>query len=220
MGALTPDYDSDPDRWASDDPSTRPFGDVHERVAALVTAEGAAPTIDVGGGQGRLATLLPSAWPAILVDNSPTQLARADVRARKLRGEATRLPVADRSAGSVAMLWMLYHLPHPVKALEEARRVLRPGGLLLASTASRRNDPELTDGYPPTSFDAEEAAEIVSSVFGDVTVESWDAPLNYLVDGEAVVRYCRSHLLPASAAARVSPPVWLTKRGCLVIARR
>jgi SAM-dependent methyltransferase len=220
MSALTPDYDSDPARWASDDSSTRPFGNVHERVAALVTAEGAAPTIDVGGGQGRLATRLPRAWPAVLVDNSPTQLARADARARKLRAEATRLPVADGSAGSVAMLWMLYHLSHPGTALEEARRALRPGGLLLASTASRRNDPELTDGYPPTSFDAEEAGEIVSSVFGEVTVESWDAPLAYLVDGDAVVRYCRSHLLPASAAERVSPPLWLTKRGCLVIARR
>jgi hypothetical protein len=97
--------------------------------------------------------------------------------------------------------------------------VLRPGGLFVACTSSRRNDPELTDGYPATGFDAEEAGSIVSTVFGEVRVESWDARMTYLPDRDAVVRYCRSHLLPRSAADAVTPPLWLTKRGCLVFAR-
>lgn len=223
MGAVPPpidnDYDSDPERWASDDPATRPFGDVHRRVAAIITAEGAAPTVDVGGGQGRLLAELPPRWPTVLLDTSPAQLAGAPA-SPKLRADAARLPIGDGVAGSVAMLWMLYHLADPAAVLAQAWRALRPGGLLLACTASRRNDPELTDGYPATSFDAEEAAEIVGSVFDDIAIETWDAPLSCLADRAAVLRYCRSHWLPESAAERVSPPLWLTKRGCLVIGRR
>jgi len=102
----------------------------------------------------------------------------------------------------------------------EAWRLLRPGGWFVASTSSRKNDPELTDGYPPTTFDAEEAEQIVRRVFTDVTVERWDATMTRLLDRVAVLRYCRSHHLSAEAADRVSPPVWLTKRGCLIYARR
>jgi SAM-dependent methyltransferase len=218
VGALPSDYDSDPERWASLDPSTQWFGDVHERVAAIITGEGAAPTLDVGGGDGRLEKCLPADWPSIILDNSPTQLVAAPDR--KLLGDAVALPVRHGIAGSVAMLWMLYHLDQPVRAVEEARRVLRPGGLFVACTSSRRNDPELTGGCPATGFDAEEAGSIVSMVFDEVSVESWDAKLTYLPDRDAVLRYCRSHVLPASAAERVTPPLWLTKRGCLVIARR
>jgi len=218
MAKVPVDYDSDPERWASFDPSTQAFGDVHEGVAEQIVAEQAAPTLDVGGGQGRLAALLPQDWPSILVDSSPAQLAKAP--APKLRADAFRLPFRDGAAGSVAMLWMLHHVDAPVRAIEEAWRVLRPGGLLFASASSRRNDPELTDGYPESSFDAEEAESIVASVFDDVVVERWDAPMTYLADRRAVLGYCRSHLLPESVADRIVPPVWLTKRGCLVVARR
>jgi hypothetical protein len=33
-----------------------------------------------------------------------------------------------------------------------------------------------------------------------------------------VLQRCRSHQLPASAADLVTPPVWITQRGCLVYA--
>jgi hypothetical protein len=35
---------------------------------------------------------------------------------------------------------------------------------------------------------------------------------------DAVLRYCRSHSLRREAANGVAPPVWLTKRGCVVSA--
>ena len=113
---------------------------------------------------------------------------------------------------------MLYHLDDPAFAIAEAARVLRPGGLFVASTSSRSNDPELTDGYPPTPFDAEEAPAIVAAVFGDAQVERWDETMTYLPDRDTVLRYCRSHSLHPGAAGRVTPPVWLTKRGCVVYA--
>jgi SAM-dependent methyltransferase len=180
-------------------------------VAERFAREGIAPVIDVGGGRGRLAELLPG---TVVVDFSPVQL--ADAPGPKLRADALALPIASGRAGAVAMLWMLYHLDDPVAAIAEARRVLRPGGVFAACTASRRNDPELTDGYPPTPFDAEEAPAIVASVFGGVEVDAWDGHFTVLPNRDAVLRYCRSHFLPPEAAERVTPPVTLTKRGCLV----
>jgi SAM-dependent methyltransferase len=216
MPALPSDYDSDPERWRSCDRSVQVFGDVHAPVARRIAGEDLAPVLDIGGGQGYLECLLPTGWPSIVVDLSPTQL--ADVPHPKIRASASVLPARDRCAGAVAALWVLYHLDDPGLAVAEAARVLRPGGLFVASTSSRANDPELTDGYPPTPFDAEEAPDIIATVFGDVQVERWDAPMTYLPDRDAVLRYCRSHSLHRDVADRVTPPVWLTKRGCVVYA--
>jgi hypothetical protein len=58
----------------------------------------------------------------------------------------------------------------------------------------------------------------VATIFGEATVERWDAPMTLLPDEAAVLSFCRSHLLPPEAADRVTPPVWLTKRGCLIYA--
>jgi SAM-dependent methyltransferase len=194
------------------------FGDVHERVAARIFEWGADPVVDVGGGYGRLVETLPAGMTGIVVDNSRTQL--ADALGARILADAVRLPLRDGCAGAVTALWMLYHLDEPEQAVVEAWRVLRPGGWFIASTSSRRNDPELTDGYPPSTFDAEDAEQIVRRVFTDVIVERWDAPMIRLPDREAVLLYCRSHHLKAEAAERVRPPVWLTKRGCLIYARR
>lgn len=218
MTAIPPDYDSDPGRWRSTDPAWQVFGDVHDGVARRVVAEGLAPVLDVGGGQGRLVSRLPAGWDAVVIDSSPGQLAGA--AGRPVMADALALPVRSSGVGAVAMLWMLYHLGEPLAAIAEARRALRPGGLFVACTSSRRNDPELTDCYPRTTFDAEEAESIVGQVFADVTVERWDAPMTHLPDRDAVLAYCRSHLLPPEAAGRVTPPLWLTKRGCLIYARR
>jgi SAM-dependent methyltransferase len=218
VAALPPDYDSDPERWRNMDRSWQVFGDVHEPVAERLAARGADPVIDVGGGQGRLVRALPAGITGIVVDNSRAQL--TDAPTPRLLADALHLPLRDNCAGAVTALWMLYHLDEPERAVAEAWRVLRPGGWLVASTSSRRNDPELIDAYPSTTFDAEEAEQIIRRVFTDVTVEHWDAPMTHLPDRDAVVRYCRSHHLSAEAADRVKPPVWLAKRGCLLYARR
>ncbi|MGH8980730.1 MAG: class I SAM-dependent methyltransferase [Acidimicrobiales bacterium] len=217
MGRVPVDYDTDPARWRSHDADwlrADPFATVAGRIVSI----GARPVLDVGGGTGALDRALPEGWPVVLVDSSVTQLREAP--SPKVRASALSLPVRPSSFGVVAMLWMLYHLDDPARAIAEGHRALRDGGLFVTSTSSRTNDPELTEGYPPTTFDAEEAPGIVAQVFDQVDVVSWDAPLTVLPDRAAVLAYCRSHFLPAEAVDRVTPPVTLTKRGCFVFARK
>jgi ubiquinone/menaquinone biosynthesis C-methylase UbiE len=218
VASIPSDYDSNPMRWRSLDRSVQLAGDVHAEVAARLTAARAVPTLDVGGGDGELHRHLPDTWPIVTLDSSETML--ADAAGRRVRARAEQLPIGDGRAGAVTMLWMLYHLEHPLVAIREAWRALRPGGLFIACTSAHSNDPELTDGYPPTSFDAEEAAEMVGQVFSDIEVERWDDKLTLLNDQEAVRRYCVHHMLPPSVADQVRAPLVLTKRGCLIYARR
>ncbi len=51
-----------------------------------------------------------------------------------LLADAQHLPFADGSFDGVLMVAMLHHLPDPLAALREARRVLRPGGLVVLGT--------------------------------------------------------------------------------------
>lgn len=219
MSALPPDYDTDPERWASRDPTWLLGDDVHEVVARTVVARRLRPVLDVGSGRGRLREVLPAGWPWIGIDSSPTQVS-ADRMGTVVLGHAAHLPFPAGTFGAVAALYMLYHLDDPTIAIAEAQRVLAPKGMFFACTRARTSDPELTDGYPPTTFDAEEAPELVGAVFGPQAVEviSWDGPLLRLPDREAITRYLRTHYLPASLAPRLTPPLTLTKRGCLVIA--
>ncbi len=212
MTALPPDYDADPDRWRSwESPQ-----DVHEAIAPELRG----PVLDVGCGEGRLASRLDSGVTWIGVDASPSQLlgnpywpvVLADMRALPFRGGAF---------SEVTHLWCLYHVDEPALAIREAARVLRAGGRYYASTGARDNDPELMwEGYPPSSFDAEEAVSIVASIFHEVEPEHWDAKFFPLETREEVRAYCRSHLIPAERAEEVELPLWLTKRGVLVRATK
>jgi SAM-dependent methyltransferase len=197
--------------------------DVHRRVAERLLAEGLTPVLDVGCGEGELARHLPEgAWVGL--DSSAEMLARAPRPA--LHAEATALPFPDTSFGSVALLYVLYHLQEPARALAEARRVLRSGGLVAVAAPSRDDSPEFADALPqvPLTFDAELAPELMSELFTEVDVERWDAPLLELPDAVAVRDYLlgkgvgREAAERAAAAAQV--PVSVTKRGALVFARK
>lgn len=209
---MTPDYDSDPDRWNSwESPQ-----DVHDMVAPELTG----PVLDAGCGEGRLASLLAGRIAWVGLDSSRAQLAANPFRP-VVRGDMTALPLRDASFSEVTHLWCLYHLEDPVVAIREAKRVLRPGGRYYASTAARDNDPEiLPEGYPPTTFDAEEAVAMVASVFEEVEAAQWDGKFFPLWTRDEIRAYCRHNFIPPERAEQVEVPLWLTKRGVLVRARR
>jgi SAM-dependent methyltransferase len=212
MSALTPDYDSDPGRrgaWVAP-------RDVHDDVGPELRG----PVLDVGCGEGRLFPRLRTGVAWVGIDASHQQTARCAFRPLVV-GDMRRLPFGHNSFAEVVHLWCLYHLDDPVVAVLEARRVLRDGGRYYACTAARTNDPELMpEGYPATTFDAEEAVAIVASVFPNAHPEPWNDTFFPLETREEVRAYCRHHFIPVERAETVEVPLWLTKRGVLVRASK
>ncbi|MET9336498.1 class I SAM-dependent methyltransferase [Nonomuraea sp. NPDC003804] len=102
-----------------------------------------ARVLDVGGGTGVHAEwLVADGYQVELLDPVPLHVERAaelaGVTARL--GDARELPVPDASADAVLLLGPLYHLAERadrVRALAEARRAVRPGGLVAAATINR-----------------------------------------------------------------------------------
>jgi SAM-dependent methyltransferase len=212
MAAIPPDYDSDPERWKSwESPQ-----DVHE----IVASELCGPVLDVGCGEGRLASLLCDGVDWIGLDSSIGQLAMDPYRPVVL-ADMRALPFRAGAFAEVTHLWCLYHVGDPLVAIREAKRVLRTGGRYYASTAARDNDPEIVfEGYAPSSFDAEEAVSIVESVFERAEPERWDAKFFPLGTREEVRAYCRHNFIPPERAEEADLPLWLTKRGVLVRATK
>ncbi|NWF79356.1 MAG: class I SAM-dependent methyltransferase [Chloroflexi bacterium] len=116
-------------------------------------AEALGPTplsvLDLGAGTGFLTLPLAELGHTVIgLDQSPAMLARlcAKAAARGLsltliRADAEQLPLADASVDVVISRWLLWLLPHPARAAREWRRVVRPGGRVLALSS--------IEAYPP-----------------------------------------------------------------------
>jgi SAM-dependent methyltransferase len=100
--------------------------------------------LDVGGGPGAYAAWLCERGDRVhVIDPIPLhveQAMAADPRVTGEVGDARHLKQASSSVDAVLLLGPLYHLVERddrLQALAEARRVLRPGGVLLAAGISR-----------------------------------------------------------------------------------
>jgi ubiquinone/menaquinone biosynthesis C-methylase UbiE len=105
---------------------------------------------DVGGGPGQYAVWLAErGYRVHLIDPVPLHVEQARAACRDRPGvtlagadvgDARTLRLPDASADAVLLLGPLYHLPERddrARALAEARRVCRPGGIILAAATSR-----------------------------------------------------------------------------------
>ena len=224
------DFDTDPERFQITSLAAKQFGlaeDVHEDVADRFAKEEIDPVLDVGCGLGKLLALLrEKGVRAVGLDASPAMLKAAS--GVRVFGDVRMLPFPPNTFGGAAAMYMLYHLEEPVQAVAECHRVLRPGGMFAACAPSRYDSPELQSVLPsygvPSTFDSENAAEIVGSVFGEVERDAWDGPYVHLPDREALTLYLRGRRLSPSDAERaanaIDTPLTLTKRGAIIYARK
>jgi ArsR family transcriptional regulator len=95
---------------------------------------------DLGAGEGLVSQLLAhrarSVW---CIDNSPRMVEVGAALAEKnglanlayKLGDIERVPLADRSVDLAILSQALHHAQHPQTAVDEAHRILRPGGRLL-----------------------------------------------------------------------------------------
>jgi SAM-dependent methyltransferase len=111
--------------------------------------------LELGCGPGDLwfenIERLPSGWQLTLSDFSPGMLEKSwhnlqnQPRAFNFNLiDAQSIPYEDNEFEGVIANHMLYHMPDRAKAFAEIRRVLKPGGILYATTVGEAHMQELT----------------------------------------------------------------------------
>jgi len=110
---------------------------VRERALAAAEVQPGALAADIGTGSGFLAeALLKAGLHVAAVDQSQAMLG---IMQRKFDGQpviyhlgtSDALPLDDASVGCVFANMYLHHVEHPLQAIVEMTRILRPGGKLV-----------------------------------------------------------------------------------------
>lgn len=144
----------------------RRFDDVFWAFARTYAPARVATVVDLGTGPGLLLPTLRELFPsaqAIGVDGQPEMLARARALCAQTPGTAVidhdvssgAVPgLADGVADVVVASMVLHELPVPVRLLDEARRLLVDGGLLLLADWIRQPLADYSEGKRPDTLDA------------------------------------------------------------------
>jgi ubiquinone/menaquinone biosynthesis C-methylase UbiE len=190
--------------------------DAREVAFAAIAETGPGRVLEVGGGPGELSERIALELGAdvVMVDSSPLMVELARARGVDAHvGDDQELPFADGDFDCAVAAWMLYHVPDLDRALSELRRVLRPGGRVVAVTNGREHMQELRrlagDWAWQERFRREEAAELLARHF--VRVEQRDVDAWATVDPEGVQRWVESlggrprpRLVDAPVRARIA----------------
>ncbi len=180
--------------------------------------------LDIGCGRGKHYAQLIDRAPDITyfaLDLSPYMLRNHPAESGRLAlGDALQLPYVDDAFDVVMANHVLYHLQDVDRGLDEIKRVLKPGGKMLATTNSIHNLPELqvlfrraivllsangAHAHPPTlpsdSFALENGTRILARHFyavvrhdlpGQLVFDDADPAMDYLDS----MRDLRQHSLP------------------------
>ncbi|MER7766559.1 class I SAM-dependent methyltransferase [Kitasatospora sp. NPDC096140] len=174
-------------------------------------ADSSGTVLDVGCGNGRFVDRLRRDRPdlqVVGVDISAGIL--AEVEKPVLVADAQALPFADHSADAVLALHMLYHVGDIEATIEGLARVLRPDGVLLASTNSDTDKCELDrlwmqaagdvlgvpEGPPRVSlssrFSLEKAVGYLGATFGDIRLRELPGSIE-LTDPAPLIAHLASY---------------------------
>ncbi|HTZ61525.1 MAG TPA: class I SAM-dependent methyltransferase [Thermoplasmata archaeon] len=149
---ISPEYDATRDPL---DPETL------RKIVEVLGARSITRLLEIGVGTGRVARPLLDAGVAVTgVDASRGMLARARAKGlpRLVRGNAYRLPFADRSFDAALFVHVLHVLDTPRAAIAEAARVARGGTLALVRPR---------EGPPAERGPALSARRIVYRILGE-----------------------------------------------------
>lgn len=123
--------------------------------------------LDLGGGTGRAAKAMSE--PTVVVDGSQQMLLEAHSNnIPSIRGDVRSLPIATESVDGIVSVDAIHHFPDLPTVVEEAERVLRPGGGIVIRdfnpTTLRGRGlvfGERVIGFESTFYSPEELSEIL-----------------------------------------------------------
>jgi ubiquinone/menaquinone biosynthesis C-methylase UbiE len=171
--------------------------DAREVAFAAIAEAQPRRVLEVGGGPGELSERIARELRAevVMVDISPRMVELARGRGVDARvGDVQALPFGDADFDCVVAAWMLYHVPDLDRGLAELRRVVRPGGRLVAVTNGREHKEvvrRLAGRWAwQRRFLREEALEELERHFSQVERRDVDAWAT--IDPEGVQRWIES----------------------------
>jgi ubiquinone/menaquinone biosynthesis C-methylase UbiE len=171
-------------------------------IAALDLHE-ARTVLDVGGGTGALSSALSAAAPHALVTvvDPAWEMLHYAVTKRTVigtQGDASALPFPSSCVDAVVLAYVLFHLTNPSTGLEEAARVLRPGGKVGTVTWAREWSSHAADVWDQTLQELEvpdlpahgnhtglDSPAAIDALLADAafqTVRAWHEDINWLFD--------------------------------------
>ncbi|MFT3864602.1 MAG: methyltransferase domain-containing protein [Solirubrobacterales bacterium] len=130
---------------------TMSLAETLDAVVELVPADPGARWVEVACGPGLISRgMAPRVGSVQGVDLTPAMVekARAEAAAAKVDnvsfqvGDATALDLAADSFDGAVTRFSLHHIPAPVRVLEEMRRVVKPGGLVIVADHVTDDDGE------------------------------------------------------------------------------
>lgn len=136
--------------------------------------------LDVGCGIGHSYELL-APRETVGLDTDPDVLVGQDRETRV--GDMRALPFDDDSFASVLSVQAIEHVPDPERAIAEARRVLRPGGVAVFVTPNRLTfglPDEIVDPYHHVEFAPDELRSLCEGSFREVSLFSLFGSRRYL----------------------------------------
>ncbi|MDQ8728361.1 class I SAM-dependent methyltransferase [Bradyrhizobium sp. LHD-71] len=138
----------------------RIYADYHQR---LLQRCGTGPILDIGGGTANIKDIRKD---VISIDILP--FPGIDVAC-----DAHQLPFRDEHFSGIVMLDVLHHLARPVSFLQEAARVLQPGGRLVMIEPGMS-----TVAYPFYKFVHEEPADMAVDPFAELPIDTVRDPFD------------------------------------------
>jgi ubiquinone/menaquinone biosynthesis C-methylase UbiE len=179
--------------------SVHASGEDLTRMVEAAGLTGMEQVLDAGCGPGHTAlAFAPHAAQVVAYDLTPSMLVQVERLAaeRGIRNVATRqgdvedLPFADATFNLVVSRYSAHHWPHPVVALREFNRVLKPGGRFILSDIVAADAPAL-DTFLQTIELLRDPSHVrdhsieqwlrmfEQSNFDAQVIFTWDLPLNF-----------------------------------------
>lgn len=139
---------------------TEPKIDLPQLVIDQIKWSGHETVVDVGCGNGSyIPHISARANRYVAVDLSHGMLSSIDhQQIEKVTADIHALPFKSHFADVVLANHMLYHIEDKPTAIKQIKKILKPGGILLAATNSGNNQPEIAELLKTTNLSQEEQA--------------------------------------------------------------
>ena len=198
--------------------STNPYGWFNWVFDTLLKLPANAKILELGSGPAYLwkecSNRIPTGWDITLSDLSSGMLDAAwrnlVVTGRNFKFkeiDAQSIPFEDETFDAVIANFMLYHVPDRPKAIAEIKRVLKPGGHLIAATVGDHHLQEMMEVLRKVHisktwesyanpFTLESGLEQLKPFFPNVTMSRYEDNL-HVTEIEPMMAYVRSSLRAA-----------------------